>query len=73
MARDEGEVREWILDGSPRRLRDHLVAAWFLQRQTLRMPAYRGRVSEQELEALLRYIRALRQAGAPGGARPAVQ
>jgi mono/diheme cytochrome c family protein len=60
LARDEGELREWILDGSPRRLRDHLVAAWFLERQTLRMPAYRGRISEQEVETLVRYIHALR-------------
>ena len=49
LARDEGEIREWIRDGSPRRLRDNPVAAFFLRRQAIRMPAYGDRVSEDEV------------------------
>jgi mono/diheme cytochrome c family protein len=62
LARDEAELREWILDGSPRRLREHPVARFFLRRQTLQMPAYRGRASDADVEALVRYVRALQQA-----------
>ena len=40
LARDEGEIREWIREGAPRRLRDNPVAAFFLRRQAIRMPAY---------------------------------
>ncbi len=61
LARDDGELREWILDGSPRRLREHRVARFFLERQALKMPAYRGRASAAEVEQLVRYVRALRQ------------
>ena len=30
LARDDAEIREWIRDGSPRRLRDNPVAAFFM-------------------------------------------
>jgi mono/diheme cytochrome c family protein len=61
LAANEDEVREWILDGSPRRLRDHPVARVFLRREAVQMPAYRGRLIEGELESLLAYIRWLRR------------
>jgi mono/diheme cytochrome c family protein len=60
LAANEDEVREWILDGSPRRLREHPVARVFLRREAVQMPAYRGRLIEGELESLLAYIRWLR-------------
>ena len=60
LARDEAEVREWILDGSPRRLRENRLAAFFIGRQVLQMPAYRGQISSEEVERLLDYIRWLR-------------
>lgn len=62
LARDESEVREWILDGSPRRLRDNRLARFFLRRQVLQMPGYRGRLSDDEVARLLDYIRWLRRA-----------
>jgi mono/diheme cytochrome c family protein len=65
LARDDGEIREWIRDGSPRRLRDNPMAAFFLRRQTLRMPAYGERVSEEEIRQITAYIRWLREPGPP--------
>ena len=63
LARDDGEIREWIHDGSPRRLRENPVAAFFLRRQAIRMPAYGDRVSEDDVERIVAYIRWLRQGG----------
>jgi mono/diheme cytochrome c family protein len=60
LARDENEMRAWVLDGGPRRLREHPVARFFLSRQVIKMPAYRGRISDAEVEAVLAYIRWLR-------------
>jgi mono/diheme cytochrome c family protein len=63
LARDDQEIREWVRDGAPRRLRVHPVAAFFLKRQAIRMPAYGERVSDAELDAVVRYIRWLREPG----------
>jgi mono/diheme cytochrome c family protein len=65
LARDASEIREWVRDGSPKRLRDNPVASFFLERQAIRMPAYGDRVSEDELRQITAYIDWLR-----GGARP---
>jgi mono/diheme cytochrome c family protein len=70
LARDDGEVREWVRDGAPRRLRDNPVAAWFMRRQAIRMPAFGDRVSEPELKQVTAYIRWLRS---PAGALPATR
>jgi mono/diheme cytochrome c family protein len=61
LARDDAEIREWVRDGAPRRLRSHPVASFFLRRQAIRMPAYGDRVSDAELDAIVGYIRWLRQ------------
>jgi mono/diheme cytochrome c family protein len=63
LARDDGEIREWIRDGSPRRLRDDPLAAFFLRRQAIRMPAFGSRVSDRDLERIVEYIAWLRSAG----------
>jgi mono/diheme cytochrome c family protein len=60
LARDDGEIREWIRDGGPRRLRENPVAAFFLRRQAIRMPAYGDRVGEDEVRQITAYIRWLR-------------
>jgi mono/diheme cytochrome c family protein len=60
LARDEGEIREWIRSGAPKRLRENPVAAFFLRRQAIRMPAFGDRVSEEEASAIVAYIRWLR-------------
>jgi mono/diheme cytochrome c family protein len=57
---DKGELREWILSGRPRRLEANPLARFFLNRQAIRMPAFRGQVTEEELQALEAYIGWLR-------------
>lgn len=60
LVRDDEEVRAWILDGAPPRLKRHLVARWFLTRQAIQMPAYRGRITDDDLALVVAYIRWLR-------------
>jgi mono/diheme cytochrome c family protein len=62
LVESEAELREWIVDGSPRRLREHRIARRFLASQSVKMPAYRTLVKEEELAAIAAYIRWLRTA-----------
>ena len=57
---DGAELREWIVRGRPQRLQANPVARFFLDRQAIRMPAFRGQVTEEELQALEAYIGWLR-------------
>ncbi len=66
LARDDGEIREWIRDGAPRRLRGNPIARFFLDRQAIRMPAFGQKVSDQEIAQITAYIRWLRS---PAGRR----
>lgn len=66
LARDEEEIRAWILDGCPPRLKQHPLARRFLERQVVAMPAYRGRIQEADLTAILAYIRWLRDPSQDG-------
>ncbi|HET9317471.1 MAG TPA: c-type cytochrome [Vicinamibacteria bacterium] len=61
LVRDDAELREWIHDGSPRRLREHRVASHFLEKQAVKMPAYKDRVKEEELAAIAAYIKWVRK------------
>jgi mono/diheme cytochrome c family protein len=61
LVKDESELREWIKDGSPRRLREHPIASHFIDKQAVKMPAYHDRVKEDELAALAAYIRWMRK------------
>lgn len=58
---DDAELKEWILEGRPRRLQANPLARFFLDRQAIRMPAFRGRITEDELRVLRLYIKWLRQ------------
>ncbi len=60
LARDDSEIREWIRDGAPRRLRDNPAAAFFMRRQAIRMPAFGDKVGEDDVRRLTTYIRWLR-------------
>jgi mono/diheme cytochrome c family protein len=57
LVRDERELEEWILEGISRRFRSNPAAQFFLKRQAIKMPAYRGHLTDEELEALKAYIR----------------
>jgi mono/diheme cytochrome c family protein len=61
LARDQGEIREWILYGRPRRLQEQAAARFFLDRQPIKMPAFQGHVTDGELAELLAYIEWVRQ------------
>jgi mono/diheme cytochrome c family protein len=61
LARSDTEVREWIVDGRPRRLRDDRAARFFMDRQVIQMPAYRGRITSDEVDQIVHYIRWLRR------------
>jgi mono/diheme cytochrome c family protein len=58
---DDAELTEWILDGRPQRLQANPLARYFLDRQAIRMPAFRGRVTNEELRAVEAYIAWLRR------------
>jgi mono/diheme cytochrome c family protein len=60
LARDDGEIREWILDGRPRRLQQSRIGRFYLDRQAVQMPAYRGHVSPEEVDRMVDYIRWVR-------------
>ncbi len=67
------EIRGWILDGAPGRLlADHSYIAR-RDRQLIRMPAYRGRVSESDLGDLVAYVQAVSGAYNPPGDSPAAE
>jgi mono/diheme cytochrome c family protein len=61
LVRSDDEARQWILDGRSRRLQDDALARFFLARQKVPMPAYRQHLKDAEVDALLAYIRWLRQ------------
>jgi len=55
-AKSEAEIREWILDGKPRRLRE---APADEPEPLLAMPAWRGRLSAAEVDPLVAYVKAV--------------
>ena len=66
VAGNDDEIREWILDGVCQRIAHHPVGGFFVKRQRVPMPAFRGKITDEELRALVTYIRWLR----PGLAGP---
>jgi mono/diheme cytochrome c family protein len=61
LARDDGEVREWVLDGRPQRLQHNPLARFYLDRQSIQMPPYRGHVAPAEVDRLVDFIHWVRQ------------
>jgi mono/diheme cytochrome c family protein len=61
LARDDAEIREWVLTGTVQRLQQQRVARFFMERAMVRMPAYQGHVTDAEVTKLLDYIHWLRQ------------
>lgn len=56
LVRDEAELREWILDGYPKRLWDNPAARHFLEGQLVQMPGYRRVLSDDQLAKITGYI-----------------
>jgi len=61
LAADDSEIRLWILDGGTRRNYANPLVRWFLERQPIKMPAYRGHLTEAEVERIIAYIHWLRK------------
>jgi mono/diheme cytochrome c family protein len=58
-ANDEDEIREWILDGAPKRLLDDRNYLEQREKSLIHMPEFRGRMSQAELTDLIRYVKAV--------------
>ncbi len=65
LVRDEGELRQWILDGEIERLAANPVATYFTYNQVVRMPAYRNVITEEQLGSIMAYIEWLRDESPP--------
>jgi mono/diheme cytochrome c family protein len=61
LAKDDAEIREWVLEGGTKRFAANPLARFFLERQPIRMPAYRGHLTDAEASSLVDYIHWLRQ------------
>ena len=61
LVHSESELREWILDGPIKRLRDNPLAMHFLEAQKTAMPAYRQYISGDELDRMVAYIQWMRE------------
>ncbi len=56
---DEREIAEWILDGAPKALRKTASYQREQKERLVRMPAYRGLLSDDELRDLVAYWKAV--------------
>jgi mono/diheme cytochrome c family protein len=52
LVRSEAELLEWIREGRIERLARHPVGSWFLERQVIRMPAYKHVLTEADIGAI---------------------
>lgn len=57
-ASTDDELREYILDGAPAKKRERESYRKEIEGQTIRMPAYRDWVDENDVDALVAYLRA---------------
>ena len=56
LVRDSAEFAEWVRNGVSDRFRANPAARTFLERQIVKMPAYRDRVSDDDLRDLEAYV-----------------
>jgi mono/diheme cytochrome c family protein len=73
LVKSRAEFEEWVKRGRSRRFERLPLAAWFLERAVLRMPAYERHLEPGDLDALWAYVEWLRGASAEraGKAPPA--
>src|SRR5687767_1983506 len=62
---DQDTMREWILDGMPRRVRQDPELREALESAAIRMPAWRERLSDAQVDDVIAYLRALASADLP--------
>ena len=58
-AKNEEEIREWILEGAPKRLLQSKEYQEEKEKAIIHMPAYKSRVTEPELADLVAYVKAV--------------
>ncbi len=61
LVRGDGELRQWVRNGAPDRLRANPAARYFLAGEAIQMPAYGNRIKPAELDALAAYVHWVRQ------------
>jgi len=64
LVQDREEFREWVMDGTSSRLAKNPVVRFFWDRQQISMPAYRGDLTDDEVDQLWAWVEALRAAPA---------
>jgi len=57
---DDDELRSWIVDGRIARIAEHPVGGRFVREQRLQMPAYGRHLEPDAIEALVAYVRWIR-------------
>jgi mono/diheme cytochrome c family protein len=57
LVRDDDELRGWIRTGGVPRLRNDSLAAHFIERQRIKMPAFGNQLSSDDLDAVVAYVR----------------
>ena len=60
LVHDDDELRQWIADGKIARIAAHPIGRIFFERQALKMPAYGRVLPPADVEALIAYVRWLR-------------
>jgi mono/diheme cytochrome c family protein len=61
LVRGDDELRQWVRNGAPDRLRANPAARHFLAGEAVKMPAYGDRVKPAELDALSAYVHWVRE------------
>jgi len=60
LVRNDAELRAWLADGKIARIAEHPIGGWFFRRQALKMPAYGSRLTPDDIDALVAYVRWIR-------------
>jgi len=57
LVRDDDELRTWIAKGEIPRITEHPIGGLFFRRQAIKMPAYARFVSDEDIDALVAWVR----------------
>jgi mono/diheme cytochrome c family protein len=57
LVRSDEELRNWIVDGRVERLDGNAIARHFTEGQRIQMPGFKDRLREDELSAVMAYVR----------------
>ncbi len=60
LVKNDAELEEWIREGNTERMKKNKLANYFIQRQVVAMPPYDSVVSDEEIAAIIAYIKWLR-------------